>query len=240
VLSQLRFRPTLGPTLFTVPAVLVMIGLCAWQAQRLYWKEALIAERQARVAEAAISLPAAAGDLATVEFRKVRLEGAFQYDKELFLGARSHNGNPGYQVLTPFVLADGQTILFNRGWIPVERKPAESRAEGQVAGQVVVEGLIRLPHAQAFMQPDNEPQHNMWFFIDLPAMASASGAAARTDLYVDAGAAENPGGYPLGGQTRIELPNDHLHYAITWGLLALALVVIYVIYHLKLQRERIS
>jgi len=240
LLSKLRFRPTLRPTLFTVPAVIVMVGLCVWQVQRLFWKEGLIAERQARVAEAAIPLPAAGSDLSDLEFRKVRLEGSFQHDKELYLGARSLNGNPGYQILTPFTLADGQVLLINRGWVPVERKLPEHRAEGQVAGPVAVEGLVRLPRGAAFMQPDNEPQHNMWFFIDLPAMAGHADLPLRTDLYVDAGPAENPGGYPLVGQTRIELPNDHLQYAITWGLLALALIVIYVAYHLKLERERRS
>jgi surfeit locus 1 family protein len=78
----------------------------------------------------------------------------------------------------------------------------------------------------------------MWFFVDLPAMKAASGVDLRTDLYVDAGPAGNPGKYPVGGQTRIEMPNDHLQYAITWGLLAAALAVIYVLYHLKLERER--
>ncbi len=237
MLSSLRFRPTLWPTLFTVPAVLAMIGLCVWQVQRLYWKEALIAEREARVA-AEIALPAAGADLSQAEFHRVRLEGSFQHDKELFLGARSRNGNPGYQILTPFTLTDGQTVLVNRGWVPVERKLPEGRAEGQIAGATTVEGVLRLPHERAFMQPDNEPQHNMWFFVDLPAMAATSGAAIRTDLYVDAGPGENPGGFPIGGQTHIEMPNDHLQYAITWGLLAAALVVIYVLYHLKLQRER--
>ena len=42
-------------------------------------------------------------------------------------------------------------------------------------------------------------------------------------------ATPNPGGFPIGGQTRIRFPNDHLQYAITWGSLALALIVIYVI-----------
>ena len=190
-----------------------------------------------------VGLPAAGGDLSDLEFRKVRLEGSFQHDRELYLGVRSLNGNPGYQILTPFTLMDGQVVLVNRGWVPVERKLPEHRAEGQVAGPVAVEGLVRLPRDKAFMQPDNEPQHNMWFFIDLPAMASHAAAPLRTDLYVDAGPAENPGGYPpgtypLGGQTRIELPNDHLQYALTWGLLAVALIVIYIVYHLKLQRER--
>jgi surfeit locus 1 family protein len=168
----------------------------------------------------------------------VRLEGSFLHDKELYLGARSMNGNPGYHVLTPFALADGGTVLVDRGWVPVERKTPESRPEGQVAGTQTVEGIVRLPGRQAWMQPDNEPGKNMWFYVDLPAMATAMGADIRTDLYVDAGAAENPGTYPVGGQTRIEIPNDHLQYAITWGLLAVALAVIYVLYHLKLERER--
>ena len=107
-----------------------------------------------------------------------------------------------------------------------------------MAGNQAVEGIVRVPHGKAWMQPDNEAAKNMWYFVDLPAMAAAMAADFRTDLYVDAGPAENPGKYPVGGQTRIELPNDHLQYAITWGLLAVALAVIYVLYHLKLERER--
>lgn len=238
MLSKLRFRPTLWPTVFSVPAFILMIGLCIWQVQRLQWKEALIAEREARVAAAPIVLPAAGADPAGMEFRRVRLEGAFRHDKELYLGARSLNGNPGYHVLTPFALTGDGTVLVDRGWVPIERKAPESRAEGQIAGAQVVEGLVRLPRGKAWMQPDNEPAHNMWFYVDLPAMAAASGADLRADLYVDAGPAGNPGGYPVGGQTRVALANDHLQYAITWGLLAAALAGIYVLYHLKLERER--
>jgi surfeit locus 1 family protein len=238
MLSKLRFRPTLWPTLFSVPAILVMIGLCAWQVQRLHWKEGLIAERESRVAAEPVTLPAVGVDPAGMEFRRVRLEGAFLHDKELFLGARSMNGNVGYQVLTPFALSAGGIVLVDRGWVPVERKTPDRRAEGQLAGTQTLEGVVRLARGKAWMQPDNEPGQNMWFFVDLPAMAAASGTDLRTDLYVDAGPAENPGKYPVGGQTRIELPNDHLQYAITWGLLAAALAVIYVLYHLKLERER--
>jgi surfeit locus 1 family protein len=239
MLSKLRFRPTLWPTLFSVPAFILMIGLCIWQVQRLHWKENLIAEREARVTAEAVALPpAGATDAAAMEYRRVRLDGAFQHDKELYLGARSLNGNPGYHILTPFALADGGVVLVDRGWVPVERKAPETRAEGQVAGSQTLEGIVRLPPGQAWMQPDNEPANNMWFYVDPPAMAAASGADLRTDLYVDAGPAENPGRYPVGGQTRIELPNDHLQYAITWGLLAVALAVIYVLYHLNRERER--
>jgi surfeit locus 1 family protein len=238
MLSKLRFRPTLWPTLFSVPAVIMMIGLCVWQVQRLYWKEGVIAERESRVAADPVALPPVGGNPAEAEYRRVRLDGTFLHDKELYLGARSLNGNAGYHILTPFMLAGGGTVLVDRGWVPVERKAPDSRAEGQLTGPQVLDGIVRMPQIQAWMQPDNEPHRNVWFFIDPPAMAAASGIDFRTDLYIDAGPAENPGKYPVGGQTRIELPNDHLQYAITWGLLAAALAVIYVLYHLKLERER--
>ncbi|HET6621185.1 MAG TPA: SURF1 family protein [Dongiaceae bacterium] len=243
MLSKLRFRPTLWPTLFSVPAVIAMIALCVWQVHRLHWKEGLIADRESRVAAEPTALPppdgkAGGADPAQMEYRRVRLEGTFLHDKELYLGARSMNGNVGYHVLTPFVLAGGGSVLVDRGWVPVARKLPERRAEGQVTGTQTLDGVVRLAHGKAWMQPDNEPQNNMWFFFDLPAMAASSGVDFRTDLYVEAGPAQNPGNYPVGGQTRVELPNDHLQYAITWGLLAAALAVIYVLYHLKLERER--
>ena len=238
MLSKLRFRPTLWPTLISVPALIVLVALCLWQIQRLHWKQELIAGREARVAAEPIALPAAGGDPAALDYRRVRLVRAFRHDKELFLGARSLNGNVGYQVLTPFELAGGGAVLVDRGWVPVERKDPASRAEGQLAGPLALDGIVRLAAGKVWMQPDNEPDKNMWFFVDLPAMKAESGVGIRTDLYVDAGGAENPGKYPVGGQTRIQLPNDHLQYAITWGLLALALAVIYVLYHLKLERER--
>lgn len=238
-MSQARrmFRPTFWPTVFTIPAVLVMIGLSIWQVERLQWKEALIADRQARVAAEPIALPAPGSDPVAVEYRRMAVTGHFLHDHEMYLAARSMNGNVGYHIVTPMALVDGSTVLVDRGWVPIEKKLPESRAQGQQAGDITLDGVVRLSQHQAFMQPDNEPDKNVWFFLDLPAMTAKAGLPARSDLYVEAGAAAVPGGYPIGGQTHINLPNDHLQYAITWGLLALALIVIYVIYHLRPRQE---
>jgi len=74
---------------------------------------------------------------------------------------------------------------------------------------------------------------NVWYYLSPAEMAVASGLPLREDIYLDAVKADVPGGFPIGGQTRINLPNDHLTYAVTWGALALALVVIYVMFHLQ-------
>ena len=41
---------------------------------------------------------------------------------------------------------------------------------------------------------------------------------------------------PIGGQTRVDIPNDHLQYAITWFGLGLALAVIYLVFHYQAGR----
>lgn len=232
VLAYLRFRPRFWPTVIAIPAVIVMLGLGTWQVQRLHWKEGLIAERTARTAAAPVALPRAGDDLAAAEYRRASVTGAFLHERELYLAARSRNGNPGYDVVTPFLLADGHAVLVDRGWVPLERKDPARRSEGQVAGTVTVDGVIRVPRGQSWLTPDNEPDRNIWFWIDLPAMAKAAGLAGEVaPVYLEAGPAPNPGGFPIGGQTRIDLPNDHLQYAITWYALAVALAVIYVLWH---------
>jgi len=96
-----------------------------------------------------------------------------------------------------------------------------------------VTGLLRVPPDKkpSFFLPDNRPDLNLWFWVDLPAMARADGIGEPAPFYIDADKTPNPGGWPKGGVTRLDLPNDHLQYAITWFALAIALVVIYVLYH---------
>jgi surfeit locus 1 family protein len=239
-LGARRFRPTLGPTLFTLPALIVLIALGVWQLERLEWKETLIFERQSRSQAPAVLLPDGLDQLHSLEFQAVRVRGRLLHDSEFYLAARAFNGQVGLHVVTPLVLEDGRILLVDRGWIPESRRDPATRPEGQVPGDLELTGLVRLPgwKGPTWLVPDNQPDENIWFWVDPAAMAEAAGLASVIGgviggIYVDAGPAEIPGGLPKGGQTRIELPNDHLQYALTWFALALILAVIYVIYHLR-------
>jgi surfeit locus 1 family protein len=227
------FRPRLAPTLFTIPAVLILLGLGTWQVQRLHWKEGLIAQRDRMVAAPPIAPPQTLAGAKADEFRHVADDGVLLNDQEVFLAATSEGGDPGYQVLTPLREAGGRVVFVNRGFIPLDLKDRAKRAAGEPTGPVHITGLLRLPPAQkpTFFLPDNRPDLNLWFWVDLPAMAQAAGIGDAAPVYIDADTTPNPGGWPKGGITRLELPNDHLQYAITWYALAVALIVIYVLYH---------
>lgn len=239
-MALMSFRPTFWPTVFTIPAVLVLLALGTWQLQRMQWKEAQITERVERTTSAPVPLPRGADlapeERAAIEYRRAVVTGTFLHDREMYLAARSMRGNPGYQVVTPFRLAEPGSgaghVLINRGWIPIDRKDPATRQPGLIEGEVAVDGIIRLEGRPGWMVPDNQPEDNIWFWVDLPAMAAYADLAGDVaPVYLDAGEAEIPGTYPLGGQTRIQLPNDHLQYALTWYSLAVALVVIYFVYH---------
>lgn len=227
-----RFRPTLWPTVFTVFALFVMLGLGVWQVERLAWKTTLIATRTAHLAGPLLRDPGAV-DPARQVYRRLRLRGRFLHDKEMYLAARSLRGHLGFHVVTPLRLADGSAVLVDRGFVPFEAKDPARRPRGQRAGEVMVTGVIRRGGRSSVFTPGNRPDRNIWYTVDLRAMARHAGLSRIAPYFVEADATDNPGGLPVGGQTRTRWPNDHLQYAITWFALAIALMVIYVIYHLR-------
>ena len=228
-----RWRGPSATLFFVLIGCGVLIGLGTWQVERGVRKADLIATMDARLALPPASLSALLAGGEPEDFRPVRATGIFLHDHELYLVARSYQSQIGYHVVTPLLLDDGapggQAVLVDRGWVPVDRLAPESRAAGQVPGKVTVEGILRRPPKPGAFTPDNRPDQNRWYWPDLPAMAVHAGLSQVAPVLIEAGPAANPGGLPIGGQTRVTLPNNHLQYAITWYALAAALVVLYLV-----------
>jgi len=224
-----RWRLPLWATICAGAGIALMLGLALWQVQRLQWKEAVIAERQAQLAQSAAVLPAAIGQPDDWNFRPVAVTGTFDHGKETFLGARSLRGNVGYHLVTPLMRADGSAVLVDRGWIPLDRREPATRGDTLAVGEVTVTGIARTTGRRNWLTPADSPQENFWFVVDIAAIGRHMGLAKVLPVFVEA-AAGREGALPVGGQTRAELPSDHLQYAIIWFLLAGALAVIYVVY----------
>jgi len=101
-------------------------------------------------------------------------------------------------------------------------------------GKVDLVGIVRRSQIKRQFAPDNDPAKNFWFHVDAPLMRKMAGGApdpALDSFFLEADGTANPGGLPVGGQTRLDIPNDHLQYAITWFLIALAAAGVYLAYH---------
>lgn len=232
-------RPAFWPTVITIPALVVLLGLGTWQVQRLFWKLNLIHTVEAGLAAPPAELPAAP-DAGAWNFRHVTVRGRFDNAHEFHLLAHSKNGNFGYQVLVPFKRSDAPGwIIVDRGWVPTEKKAQETRSEGLIEGETVVHGIAHKTWAAGPFTPVNDPTRNLWFFPDVAAMARLAGIDGTVPpLLVDADATPVPGGWPRGGQTRVDFPNNHLSYAVTWYGGAIVLCFIYVIWHRRRAQEQ--
>jgi surfeit locus 1 family protein len=254
MLSRLRTARLVWPTVLSISALILLIALGNWQMSRKAWKERLIAQIQAGLTAAPVDIgPELRGWAApsvAAEYRRIKVAGRFLHGQERHLYALGPEG-PGWHVITPMVLGDGDVVLVNRGYVPDALKQPSSRPEGQIAGRVEVTGLLRLPETKATFTPVNDPARNIWFWRDVPAMLRCDprAAAAGNDcgpltgretpgdgrpkagvypFVVDAQAnPANPGGWPRGGATNFNIPNRHLEYALTWYGLAVTLVVMY-------------
>jgi surfeit locus 1 family protein len=234
-----RFAPGLWPTVATLVGLFVLLGLGTWQVERLQWKRALIAEREAGLASPPEILPAASDAWSAWDFRPAIVEGEFRHDLEQLFGVAAIDGQLGHHVLTPLVRPDGAAVLVDRGWVPADRAHPAARREGQPAGPLQLSGIARYRGANrpGWFTPDNRPEQALWYWYDMPALEAALGLELLP-LVVEADAALNPGGLPIGGQTRTELPNNHLQYAITWYGLAAGLFGVWVSFGLARGRQR--
>lgn len=237
------FRPRLWPTLMALPAFAVLLGLGIWQLDRLGEKRELIATLEARWSEPAVPMPESLGDPADWEYRRVLLTGRFLHEKEFLFPGKPHKGTVGYWIATPFVLNDGRTVIVDRGWVPDRYVARDSRPEGLPEGEVTIEGILRRPGwpGGEWLKPENFPANNQWAYVDTEAMAAAAGLEGPVlEAYVIALGDEASGILPIGRDLSVNLPNDHLQYAITWFSLALALLVIYFVFHLRSERRDAS
>ena len=218
---------------------IVLIGLGTWQVQRKAWKEALIASLTERTNAPPAALPAAKDwaslDPAHDEYRHVKFTAQFDNAGEaLIYGAasafRPDVGGTGYWVFTPARLADGNTVIVNRGFVPENKKNADARAAGQIAGPVEIVGALRWPDARHWFTPNDDATHNLFFSRDPGAIAVAKNLGAVAPFYVEQESPVPPGGLPEPGKLVVALPDNHLQYAITWYGLAAALIGVFVVW----------
>ena len=234
--GRVRLSGLIGSTLGALICVGLLIGLGVWQLHRKAWKEDLIAAMTSRLDRPAQPLPASA-QWKTLrqdadEFRRVAVAATFTPGEEALVyspgsALRDDVKGPGYFVFAPAKLADGSTIVVDRGFVPLERKAIIGQPQGEASGTVNVVGYLRWPEAPGMFTPAPDVKGNIWFARDPAAMAAAHHWGTIAPFYVDQETPVPAGGLPSPGKLVVNLPDNHLQYAITWFGLAAGLIGVY-------------
>lgn len=229
----LRFHPRPWPTALCLAGLSILLGLGFWQLDRLEWKEGLLARIDARMAASAVPPPAGALDLEGWEYRRVVVSGRFDHAKEVPVFKVGAQGGAGFDLYVPLKPGDAaEEIWVNRGWVGETVYEGNPEAVARPVGLATLEGVVRKPWRPGPFTPDNDPTANRWFWPELAAMNRMRRIESRAFVVhalPEAGAAR----WPRAERPGVNIRNDHLSYAITWFALAGALVVIYLLAHLK-------
>ena len=218
-------------------------GLGTWQIYRLQWKKGKIRELESRTQAEPIPLPddiLNEGKISEMNYRNVLVKGHFDHTKEIYIGPRPLNkagqhpggsgllsgrSQSGYQIVTPFVLDNGDRILVNRGWVPKNKKDPSSRLEGQILDHIKLTGIIRSGEQRPQFTPKIADNASDWHYCDVERIASILNTLP---VLIDADSRSTVPNGPIGGQTTVTLRNEHLQYIITWySLCALTLLMYY-------------
>ncbi|XP_062608543.1 surfeit locus protein 1-like [Saccostrea cucullata] len=219
---------------------LTAYGLAYWQYERKKWKQNLLDLIDERAGATPVPLTElmTRGNLSDLEYTPVWLEGEFDHSREALIGFRPNfqpdrtpkgfKPNGGLWIVTPFKLKDtGREVLVNRGWVPRAWMDPETRAEGQITGNVKISGMIRAAEKKnpLDINPIQDPKNPRLFsYRDIPLIA---GYLGTDPVFIDCDNESSVKGGPIGGQTNLKFNNRHMEYILTWLSLAIGMSVLW-------------
>lgn len=214
-LQNRAMRRYLFPLIFGLAGVAILCALGIWQLQRLGEKEAMLAAIESRIHQPAVPLASlGAPNPATERYRAVTMTGRTTGDALLVITGRKGMG-AGYEVIEAFETDDGRRVLLDRGFIPEVERPRPRPPAG-----LEVTGNLDWPSETDSFTPPPDPGSNLWFARDVAGMARALKTEPLMIVARDVeGDVATITPVPV---TTEGIPNNHLNYAITWFLLAVA------------------
>ena len=211
--------------LFVIIFVTIFCALGTWQLYRLQWKLELISE----ITFGLDSSPIEYSNSIKKNYQRVSAKGKFNFDKQIYLYSLNDNGKPGYDVITPFRTNKNENVLVNRGWIKKEFKNNPIINKNIEDEQKII-GLLRKIYKPNIFKPDNDLKNNIWFSINLEDLKVTSGERFNEFvIFLE----DNQAKTPIPRKISIDVPNNHLKYAITWYAISISIIFYYLYFRRK-------
>lgn len=156
------------------------------------------------------------GDGPTIddEWSRVRAQGSYLPDSDVLVRLRSVEAQPAYEVLTPFALDTGRTILVNRGYVRPVRGSEVPEIPAAPGGSVTLEARIRMSEGtMEGKEPFTAAGYEQVYFIDAPQVAAMTGLALE-NIYLQLDA-DQPGGLGVIPLPQLEA-GPYLSYGLQW------------------------
>ena len=196
-----------------------LAGLTTWQCIRGWDRQERIHIAAERLAATPVPLPPVPGRTLHTSL-PVEIRGRFDHPAEQRIFAARPEWGIGARLVTPFDLEPGRRILVDRGFLPDSLPESQTPEELRPPGTTVITGALAWPRERGIFTPEPEP--DLWFARDVPALAAATGAEPVLVIAWPTGARA----WPHADPPALDRTNIHVGYALTWAGLLIAWLVI--------------
>jgi len=222
------FRPSIISTLVLLALASGFAGLGAWQLERKAEKQDLF-DRFRDAPSLGIEEALSQG----ARFAHVEAHGYYDPERHVLLDNRIFNGRAGVHVLTPFNLADGRTILVNRGWLPMRPDRRSLPVVDTPGGPLSISGILNQPPAEGpQLGPDDVLVNDRWpqlvTYFDLGAVNAALGIELEPWL-LQLDPTDGSGFEGREWRAAVMGPEVHASYAVQWFALCAAALIIWIV-----------
>ena len=191
---------------------------------RLQWKQDLISE----ISSGLQSSPIKYSKKIKKNYQRVVLNGVYNFKNQIYLYSLNEKGQPGFDVITPFITLEEDNVLINRGWIKKEQK---NSLEINLIKTNKIKGLLKKNTKKNIFKPDNDIKANIWFSINLIDIKKLTGKNFTNFIvYLEDSKINTPSPKKIS----IDVPNNHLKYAITWYSISIS-ILFYFLYFRRQQ-----
>ena len=197
--------------------------LGSWQIYRLQLKQELITQ----INNGLKSSPITYSEKIKKNYQRVTLNGKYDFKNQIYLYSLNEKGQPGYDVITPFQTINNENVLINRGWINKEDKNTQ---KVNFTRKNKISGLLKKNNKPNIFKPENDIKNNIWFSINLTQIKNITGQDFNSFIvYLEDITTETPKAKKI----TVDVPNNHLKYAITWYSLSISIFAYFLYFRKK-------
>ena len=195
----------------------LFVALGFWQISRLGERRTFNKELRARAETAPVDIAQIPSDTGAAHYRRVKLEGTYDFDHQVILTNRIRNGSPGVNIITPLRIAGSDTaVLVNRGWIYAPDGMTVDLTKWPELDSLSGEGFVENFHHR-IGEAKLARRANAYRWLDRPTISQAFPypVARFFVVLISDGKPQQPSVPP-----RLDVPpldeGSHMNYAIQW------------------------
>lgn len=231
---MVRFKSVLFPLMAYLVVFLLLINLGFWQLDRAEQKRARLSQQLSAAEQAPLEINDEVAVVVIEDwlFREVSVSGAFDGGQQFLLDNQINKGQPGYFVLTPFIISgQKKAVLVNRGWIKANPLRTQLPDVSMVNSKATITGTLnRFPSVAIQLKGAEIPTATEPAVVQVVDVAVLSKKIQYPlhDFQIQL-APKVAGGYLRHwgiANKNLMSPEKHQGYALQWFAMALVLTII--------------